>query len=257
MIGVAIGCLLIGGAAGMALVCILFVKPADRVGGKEEEGKLEVKAALPPVLAAPSEPEVKQDALDSGSDHDSSPGPEVGQDRQEEDGPARVLDSSTAGPKFDTSDGEVLARPAQAAQSDSAFEFQAQAPATVGKVAQAEPPKAESQEEVEVIECTPIRLVCAVGGRTTISIPFKKQLWARRRIQAQFDPECAGLWVSSAKGWIEPGAVEFPFQLFFSPSEEGEWETTLNVSFGEFEARVPIVATTDSGGKRRRRHRSE
>jgi hypothetical protein len=100
---------------------------------------------------------------------------------------------------------------------------------------------------IEVIECEVVRIASALQGRSTVAIPFTKQLWGRRQFLAHFEPEVDGLWVSATQGVIEPGAVEFPFVLFFAPEEKGKWETTLTVSFGDFEARVPIVASTVRG----------
>jgi hypothetical protein len=104
----------------------------------------------------------------------------------------------------------------------------------------------------------PVQIVSAVGARTTIAVPLKRQLSARCHIEARFEPEVAGLSLSTNKAWIEPGAVEYPFSLFFEPTEEGSFETTLVVSFGEFETQVPILASTGSGAHRRHRaHRPE
>jgi hypothetical protein len=109
---------------------------------------------------------------------------------------------------------------------------------------------------VEVIEEEAVNITSTVGVRATTAIPLKKKLWTRRQIRAHFEPEHAELWLSSNKASIEPGATEFPFTLFFEPTEAGSFAATLIVSFGDFEVHVPIYASTE-GARRRRRHRSE
>jgi hypothetical protein len=206
-------------------------------------------------LEAASEREAAaSDKLDSGSDNDSSV---HGEDVKESESPRRH-----AAPHFESS-------VTQKAELSPAEEFEAsgsegpaepppsdEARVGLGTPEKAESADAQSSEFGEVIQCEPVQIVSAIGGRATIAIPFKKQLWSRRQIRASFRPERAGLWLSADKGTIEPGAREFPFTLHFGPTEAVSFETTLVVSFGDFEMRVPIAASTQEA-RRRRHHHSE
>jgi hypothetical protein len=255
-IGLAIGCVIVGAAA-MAVFCYVIRGPSDRIAGKEEEGKAELDQRRPP--AQQSSPPVQEavaeqednDKLESGSDHDSSPA--VKEDSSKEDSskeePAerRGVNGAPA--------GWGSSSPREGGSSEVAkpeFEFSGEdAPAPFSG-----PGAKPAKDDIEIIDGEPVRIVSAIGGRATIAIPFKKQLWARRQIRAHFAPEHAELWLSSDKGTIEPGASEFPFALFFGPTEVVSFETTLIVAFGDFEIHVPIVASTE-GARRHRHHRSE
>jgi hypothetical protein len=195
----------------------------DRVG-KEEEGKVEAGAGVvsqPDEVAA--EPSAIGDNPDSGSDSGGDGEPQVAL--------LPGLDSSSGGGKPSKSGSEPLDK--------------------------AQSVRAKQAAGTDVIECEEVRVISAVAERTSIVIPFDQKLRARRQFRAHFDPEVDGLWVSADKGSIEPGALEYPFALFFEPKEAGVFETTLIVSLGEFETHVPIVASTQGGARRHRHHRSK
>jgi hypothetical protein len=90
-------------------------------------------------------------------------------------------------------------------------------------------------------------------------LPLTERLWTGRHYITRFEPEFAGLSVTASKGWCEAGAAELPFNLQFEPVNSDEIETTLIVSFGEFETRTLVTASVVGGtkkaaGKRHRRH---
>jgi hypothetical protein len=232
------------GAAVMAWICLCFSKGNDRVG-EDEEGKAELKASAVstsepvfPQAAGPiSEPDVVSDKLESGSDHDSSPAPDEKAQELSETEPKMMSEASNISPapvQFDMSSSEAPLQPVK--------------PELV------KPKEKTVEEKLEVFEGERVRIVSTIGQRATIAIPFPKQIWARRQFEARFEPEQSELWLSANKGWIEPGAREYPFVLYFEPSEAVTLETTLIVSFGEFETRTPIVASTEGGARRRHRH---
>jgi hypothetical protein len=109
-------------------------------------------------------------------------------------------------------------------------------------------------EEARVVELDPVSIVATIGERSSQPIPFTEQIWTRRAYHAHFDPEQAGLWVSADRGWIEPGATEMPFKVLFEPSSGRTLESTLIVSFGAFEMRASITASTGEEPKRHRKH---
>jgi hypothetical protein len=115
--------------------------------------------------------------------------------------------------------------------------------------------RSAKSEEKRIVKQEAVTMLCTVGSKTKSSVPFGERLWARRRFRAVFEPSIAGLWLSTESGWCEAGAGEFPFVVFFEPTEGGVFETTLIVSFGDLEVQTPIVAST--GGKHRRHRRRE
>jgi hypothetical protein len=226
-----------------------------RVGGNEEEGKREGPAGVSSGGDAVAVPAPPEDALDSGSGSDGGNAPEPE--------PATELSGSGRGDSSPAAKGED-----SSGGGSSPFAPEADSGAGSGKlvaVPPAKPVKAigvggapDGEDiEIEVIEGECVRIVSTVGGRATVPVPFKKQLWSRRHFRAHFKPEVKGLWLSTEKGSIEPGARECPFALFFGPEEAGSFETTLIVSFGEFETHVPIVASTEGGARRHRHHHAE
>jgi hypothetical protein len=210
--------------------------------GEEEEGKAELKAravsmsqAVFPQAGPISEPDVVSDKLESGSDHDSSPAPD--EKAQEVSEPKMMSEVSPAPVQFDMSSSEAPLQPVK--------------PELV------KPKEKTVEEKLEVFEGERVRIVSTIGQRATIAIPFPKQIWARRQYDAHFESEQSELWLSANKGSVEPGAREYPFVLYFEPTEAKTIETTLIVSFSEFEIRTPIVASTEGGARRHRHHRDE
>jgi hypothetical protein len=254
VIGVAIGCLIVGAGAG-SLFCRFFVA-GDRVGRLEEEGKGEVKEegtrgaqeALPQVLEDSQDQDLGNDKADSDSDHDMAPA----QPEENLSAGAEKEDSSGLPPAEFEASGQEAPAPEEKGSRRRPRK------ATRAQPVKEKPVKDEAEAGgIEVIENEEIQITSAVGERSSVTIPLEKQLWARRQIEAHFEPERTELWLSSAKAWVEPGACEFPFKLFFGPTESVSLQTTLIVSFGEFEVHVPIVASTEGGTRRHRRHRSE
>jgi hypothetical protein len=255
---VAILCLAVGLGVGF-LICWFCMRGLfDKVGGgQEEEEKRELSARPqqssasetaqqePPVTGA-----VAAKAEDgSGTDHsdvlsDREDGPDFGSSGGEAGAP-EVKDSGT---------GSDAGKPA--ATLDALPGSSSDAPAESG--AQKPPPSpgtdrktqkrdgAEAEEVVRVVEMEPVRIVSALGGKANLALPFTEHLWARRRYHARLEPEHAELWISADKGSIEPGAREFPFALFFRPSDSHPLETTLVVEFGDFETRTRISASRRS-----------
>jgi hypothetical protein len=113
---------------------------------------------------------------------------------------------------------------------------------------------------VTIAEEPAVRVVCAAGSKTSIAIPMQKQYWTRVAYSVHFEPECDELWVSSAKGWIEAGAIEYPFVLFYKPEVQQTFETKLLVDVGTETILIPVLASTGSEAgvaKRRHRHQEE
>jgi hypothetical protein len=109
-------------------------------------------------------------------------------------------------------------------------------------------PGSEVKPPVKVIEQEPVAIVSSgVGERATIAIPLGEKLWARRRYEARFEPKQAGLSLSANKGWCEAGTSEMPFNVIFEPTNKKKIETTLIVSFGDFETRTHVSASV--GGR--------
>jgi hypothetical protein len=114
-----------------------------------------------------------------------------------------------------------------------------------------------AERDVRIVEVEPVRVVSSLGGKATLSVAMPEKLWARRRFEARFEPEHGELWLSTSKGWMEPGAVEMPFVLFFEPSSEEKLESTLIVDFGEFEVRARVVGSTGVDHTHRHRRHGE
>jgi hypothetical protein len=114
----------------------------------------------------------------------------------------------------------------------------------------------ESGDGLRTITLEPVTMVAGVGDRSTQSIPFKEQIWTRQAYTAHLEPEHEGLWVSAARGFVDPGASEMPFNLFFEPKRVGSFDSTLVVLLGNFEIRVAVAASTGAGDKKRHRKHS-
>jgi hypothetical protein len=234
------------------LICRFCCGSGDRVGAKEEEGEAEVvsKPEQAPAAAGDSDSGSGQGSprpLESQGAHELS-----GQGESSSSGPAEEAVSDTApAPEAAEQVPEMLDEPEKGKEGEKK-----------GKGKEGEKRKkkggeeqGESPEGVQVIECEQVNIASAIGERATMTIPFTGQLWTRGHYRARFEPEVGGLWLSADKGSMEAGAVEFPFALFFEPEEDGSFETTLIVSIGEIEARIPIVASTGGGARRHRHHR--
>jgi hypothetical protein len=176
------------------LVCYLYMKPKDQIGGLEE-AKNEVSRPLLPAV------------LDESA--------------QQEEEPVTVL----AGEEEKVSDGLALSDHESGSDSAAKREKEAPPPAPGGKAKAGrdtlgdagvglEPSKRgkkgkkgkRGKEDWPTITEEPrVRVVCAAGAKTAIAIPFTRQNWARLTYKAHFDPERPELWCSEASGYIEPG----------------------------------------------------
>jgi hypothetical protein len=199
-------------------------------------------------------------------------------DEIEADGEPKREDESKAGEANEVDDGEHAHSghddsPAVESDSGSSHEVASDhaeksdeaaggddqvAEPAAGKAPRSRKPRKHSAkgdgDDVPVIEQEAVEVICAPGGRVTRRLPLTEVLWARRAYEATFDPQRPELWLSSDKGWCEPGATEFPFELFYQPTDDEEIETTLIVSFGTFKTVTTITAKGEKK-KLRRHHR--
>jgi hypothetical protein len=228
------------GAAAVAVICYFFpvrgVNP-DKVQG-EEESKVEANSRVAAI--APAGSQEQDPAEEIHSDHDLS-----------------------AGAEHSSGDGKPAESPIEVAQADGKRaapkkKAKAAAPPVPAPSAGETGGKAAYEISDGVVRLPPVEISSAMGAQTSMSLPFTEQLWARLRYKAQLEPERPELWVSSTKGWMEPGATEFPFNLFFRPSSEKPLKATLLVSVGELETMTEIFASVaDDGKKKHRRHRHD
>jgi hypothetical protein len=262
----------IAGAGLMAIIdwCVLVPRVgADKVAA---EDRAEVGQSGPEVKGEPLEEPTAGVEMDSPSD---KPEPSSDADaksdgeRQKGGAPAKkpVKGPQDAGDEKGAGSGREASGPTSARGGaggevgGSAVKKHA-GRSIVPKKGAAAPAKEDDGEaggdQPRVVNCEAVRVVAARGSRTSISSAFTEKLWKHQSYKAQFEPELAGLWLSSNKGTIEPGATEYPFALFFEPSSNEPLETIMIVSFGDWETRTPILASTGSGeAKRHRRRRSE
>jgi hypothetical protein len=253
----------------MGASCCLFCGARafgeDKVGNSEEEGsKREMEGgesalgdsksgegltgisndgAAPPPIAKDG------DDADAVSDHDSSPA-EAGQNS---DGEEKQKSEPTSAPEggLGWGDSGGDAKPAKP-DSPAAGGVVDRLPEAVQKPMR-EAPGGDGAGP-EIVECEPVRIICAVGAKTNIALPFTRSLWGRRRYEARFEPEFPEVWVSTAKGWIEPGARELPFTIFFRPSGLQTLESKLIVSLSDFETHTKITAATDTAPAAKHHH---
>jgi hypothetical protein len=262
-VGIVIGGVVVGVILTLLWCFLCRGKAGDKVGQREEEEEVKeapvsasVKKAkreetAPPPLVEPEVQEGSDSSHELSDRHELSPAhelsdrhePSSGAGEPEEKGAAQVFDESakpraaSSGPKQEVPDAihfEVSSQP------------EPEDPVQLSDSAKVEGARVVEQEAVEIL--------CAVGSKSSSTVDFKETLWTRRGFKARFEPRDSSLWLSQESGFVEPGAKEFPFTVFFQPEDSKSIETTLIVSFGEFEVRTPIVASTGTAKRHRRRH---
>jgi hypothetical protein len=240
-LGVGIGVGIVVGVAAMLVVfcCVLpRLGAREQVKNREEESKREADTKSQP----PSAASISQELI---SDRDSSP----------------------AGDKEGSSGGEVVSKRSKGLASSPAADLDEgsdQAPETTkgGKRGKAGKGAAKAKRGKQTAaaaggEEPEVRVSCAAGTETSVPIPMTTTLWSRTAYRARFEPARKELWVSSAKGWIEAGASEYPFNLVYKPKGPQTMRTELIVSFGDSETVIPVLASTfekasdESGGDKR------